>query len=119
MLQKRAYDFSVDWWNLGILMYKMCTGEHPYYSEFSLSPIDKRLARGSVPQLIFPTELGISDECRDLICRLLEVNEEIRLGCGPGKEAYGGAEIMEHPFFDSIDWNRLQDKEYDMPEEWL
>ena len=30
MLQKKAYDKSVDWWSVGILIYEMLVGQPPF-----------------------------------------------------------------------------------------
>jgi serine/threonine protein kinase len=52
-----------------------------------------------------------SFQMKDLIKRLLDVNPKTRLGSGPN----GAKDIKAHVFFQSIDWNRLEQKHIDPP----
>lgn len=57
----------------------------------------------------FPEDIKVSEEAKDLIKRLLTVNPVERLG-------YTGAtEIMDHPFFKSIDWDDIFKRRLDAP----
>ena len=47
----------------------------------------------------------------DLISRLLDVNESIRLGSGAG----GGDAVKAHAFFRGLDWDKLEHKQVEPP----
>ena len=55
------------------------------------------------PKIIFQ----VPEDAANLIKRLLNKQARFRLGGGP-RDA---AEVMEHPFFESIDWVKLENKE--------
>lgn len=112
---------AVDWWSLGILLYELTIGIPPYYSQnvhemyqkiqtgvsiyLSLESVCHRLTRPMAQVLRFPPFL--SDNCKDLIVRLLNRNPLERLGSG-GNDF---DEIRAHPFFQSIDWDALMRKD--------
>lgn len=54
---------------------------------------------------------SFSDSARDLLTKLLERDPKKRIGHGE-KDAF---DIMEHPFFDSIDWDKLAKREVKPP----
>ena len=56
----------------------------------------------------------VSAQAKDLISKLMCRNPKKRLGTVNGAE-----EIKKHPFFKSIDWTRLFNREYKMPEPYL
>lgn len=110
---------AVDWWSLGILLYELTIGIPPYYSQnvhemyqkiqtgvsTSLESVCHPLTHSLVQVLRFPPFL--SDNCKDLIVRLLNRNPLERLGSGGGDFD----EIRAHPFFESIDWDALMRKD--------
>jgi len=49
---------------------------------------------------------GLTPHAKDLIERLLHHDPDMRIGCGPA----GAQEIMNHPFFNNIDWAKLEKK---------
>lgn len=52
-----------------------------------------------------------SQEAVDLISRLLDVNDQTRLGSGPT----GDDELKAHPFFAGINWEKLEQKHVEPP----
>ena len=76
---------------------------------------DKILAR----DFKFPESPAISDEARDLIDKLLQLQPLKRLGAGkPGTENDINS-LKNHPYFSGIDWETLHKQpvpEYDIPE---
>ena len=81
------YDFSVDIWSLGILLYELIMGHSPFRSK---SKKDRNvMIKIKKHDLVFDKDKNISKECIDLINKLLEMNPETRLKI---------KDIFEHPF---------------------
>ena len=81
------YDFSVDIWSLGILLYELIMGHSPFRSK---SKKDRNIRiKIKKHDLVFDKDKNISKECIDLINRLLDMNPEQRLKI---------KDIFEHPF---------------------
>ncbi|CAH1785922.1 unnamed protein product [Owenia fusiformis] len=98
---KTGYTESCDWWSLGVIMYEMLIGYPPFCSE---SPQETyRKVMNWQDTLIFPPEVPISTEARDLIQKFC-CDMEHRIG------ARGVDEIKSHPFFKHIDWEHIRDR---------
>jgi serine/threonine protein kinase len=104
ILQNRNYGKSVDWYNLGVLMYEFLVGVPPYYSD----NIDKLYENIKTGAIQFPRSMSL--DARDLISKLMIRNPMTRLGFN------GAQEIKEHPFFADVEWSnyekRLPDGNY-------
>jgi len=105
IISEKGYNNNVDWWSLGILIYRMISGWCP----FTDSSVDKILEKIENDKLYIPDTL--SDEAQDIVRKLLHKNPKKRLGSG--KE--GSESIKEHPFFSNIDWEQLFNKETKVP----
>ncbi|KAJ0412063.1 hypothetical protein ATCC90586_004609 [Pythium insidiosum] len=119
--QRPGYTHAVDFWSLGVTIFELMCGFQPFsvytggnfFQEvaneeiFRLSPRTQhkielqKMAQG----VTFPPH--ITKTAQDFLRRLLDVNAEQRLGSNPEK---GFQEFMDHPFFESIDWERLMMK---------
>lgn len=98
------YNHMVDWWSLGIIIYRMLTGKLPY-------PTTKN---HEVKIFIVKWRIKISRNkfskaAYDLLTKLLVRNPDKRLG------AWGVEEILTHPFFKGINWEKLFNKEITPP----
>ena len=60
-----GYTSSCDWWSLGVIMYEMLIGYPPFCSENPTETYRKVMTWRET--LIFPPEVPISNEARDLI----------------------------------------------------
>ncbi|KAH8807088.1 serine/threonine protein kinase-like protein [Xylogone sp. PMI_703] len=96
LLLDQGYTKTVDWWTLGILLYKMLTG----------SSITGEINRVSEPSNLPGLDM-LSPSAKDIIIKLLDGNPEQRLG------ANGASEIKVHPFFHDIDWHKLLQRGYE------
>uniref|UniRef100_A0A061QQ55 non-specific serine/threonine protein kinase n=1 Tax=Tetraselmis sp. GSL018 TaxID=582737 RepID=A0A061QQ55_9CHLO len=101
---------ALDWWSLGCILFQFVMGYPPFSAES--------------PQKIFENVLDrkinwdgndvyISDDCRDLVEKLLVLDPEQRLG------ARGATEIKLHRWFSNgsnpIDWHTLAQQKLESP----
>ncbi|KAJ1812190.1 hypothetical protein LPJ75_003767 [Coemansia sp. RSA 2598] len=93
-----SYEFSVDWWSLGILLYEMLTGSVPFKGK-AATQISKNIAKTKVK---YPNYL--TAEAKDLIIRLLRKKPAQRIGFGRN----GISDIKKHRFFRKINWELLE-----------
>ena len=123
--RRQGYDNAVDWWALGITIYKLLTSVRPFaHDEIrNFVPIHNPLWLGILKENLHFRELTrlfqvvqypsyMSAEAVDLVGRLLEIDPQTRLGSG----RQGLRNLKKHPFFRGIDWNRLEQKQLDPPE---
>lgn len=100
LLDEAGYTKMVDFWSLGVLVFEMCCGWSPFYAE-DTQQMYKNIAFGKVR---FPRD-ALSNEGRNFVKGLLNRNPAHRLGAKGDAE-----ELMAHPFFNDVDWNRLSKK---------
>lgn len=103
LLESQGYTKTVDWWTLGVLLYEMMTGLPPFYDK-NVNTMYQRIL--SDP-LIFPDY--IPEDAKSIMTGLLNRDPSRRLGVN------GAEEIKRHPFFKSIDWNKLLAKKIQPP----
>ncbi|CAO3599164.1 unnamed protein product [Absidia cylindrospora] len=103
LLHGHGYTKNVDWWTLGVLLYEMMTGLPPFYDE-NTNDMYKKILRD---ELVFPQDM--ERDAQDLLRGLLTREPTERLGHD------GPQMIKNHPFFASIDWDKLRDKKLQPP----
>ncbi|KAJ8334903.1 hypothetical protein SKAU_G00405420 [Synaphobranchus kaupii] len=99
VLQKQAYDHTVDWWCLGCVLYEMLYGLPPFYSRNTAEMYSNILNKTPVLQP------NVSNAGRDLLEALLQKNRTQRLGA---KQDF--MELKLHSFFSPINWDDLMAK---------
>ncbi|ORY90039.1 kinase-like protein [Syncephalastrum racemosum] len=100
MLAKCGYSHSVDWWSLGVLAYELLFGKRPFHGQTG----DDLVSAILNDTLTFPDDIEISDDCIDVIKKLLERSPMQRLGAG------GIEDFKAHPWFAHLDWDALETK---------
>ncbi|MCL7036191.1 hypothetical protein MKW94_009771, partial [Papaver nudicaule] len=107
IIQGKGHGLTADWWALGVLIYFMLQAEMPFGS-WRESELDTyaKIAKGhfAIPQ-------SISPEAVDLIVKLLQVDENSRLG------SQGPDSVKSHPWFEGVDWKGIADRKFPVPHE--
>lgn len=105
VLTENSYTRSVDWWELGVLVYEMLVGESPFPGDDEEEVFDSIVNE----EVRYPRFL--SPQSASLIQKLLQKNPELRLGSGEED----AAEIKRHPFYQGMKWDALLAKKVKPP----
>lgn len=105
LLDDHGYSKLVDFWSLGVLLFEMCCGWSPFYSE-DVQQMYKNICFGKIR---FPRGV-IGDDGKQFVKGLLNRNPKHRLGAERDAE-----ELRAHPFFKNIDWTLLAQKKINPP----
>lgn len=94
---------SSDLWQLGVTIYRMHTGEFPFSSRIEANIFQKILSL----DFSWPQNIEICAEAKDLVERLLKIKPQDRLGAGGPDSPNNIKILMQHPYFESIDFANL------------
>ncbi|XP_037945690.1 serine/threonine-protein kinase ULK3-like [Teleopsis dalmanni] len=88
IVRKKQYDARADLWSIGVILYECLFGKAPYSSK----TIEELLMRiRNAEKICIPTNARISNECHDLLSRLLKHDPAKRITF---------EEFFAHPFLD-------------------
>uniref|UniRef100_A0A3P9NY30 Si:ch211-195b13.1 n=1 Tax=Poecilia reticulata TaxID=8081 RepID=A0A3P9NY30_POERE len=104
VLQKQAYDRTVDWWCLGSVLYEMLYGLPPFYSRNTAEMYNNILHKAPV------LKPNVSNAGRELLEGLLQKERCSRLGA---QDDF--LELKHHSFFSPINWDDLMAKKVAPP----
>ena len=71
----KSYDEKVDYWSLGVILYVMVYGLHPFCDRKDGKSVPNQIIEGD---FTFPYKIKTSDEIKNLIKGLLSVNSDLR-----------------------------------------
>ena len=107
LFRQSGHGKGVDWWALGVLVYEMVVGAPPFYSPDGDGA--EQMQRTLKAKYSFPS--GLSAPCKDLVRRLLHVNQTRRLGCLRD----GAADVVKHQWFERVDWTAVAERRAQAP----
>lgn len=105
IILQKGHNKMVDVWCFGIILYEMIYGLPPFYNK------QQNIMLNNIIKInpAFPKMIKISPELEDLISQCLQKDPTKRIGCG------GLEEIMNHKFFESLDWEQMKQGKLDAP----
>jgi len=111
VIMGKDYDYTVDWWSIGILTYEMIVGCPPFYDA---SNENSTMYRKICKQPVwFPDAkygIKLSEPCQNFIKRLLDKNPKTRLGSNGGMK-----EVLADPWLSMIPIDAMMEKKLPAP----
>lgn len=103
----QGQDTTSDWWSIGCILFEFLFG-FPPFNDDTPDKVFNNILYGNIQWPHIPEaefEKYCSPSAKDLIEKLLIKDPLKRLGAG------GSQEIMDHPYFDGINWDSLYDED--------
>ena len=103
VIEGKGYGKGIDFWSFGVLLHFLIKDDYPYAVDDIVDYGFPRAAKRKEGKYL-KNSSKVSEELKDLINNLLKVKADERLGYNNFNE------IKSHPFFKSMDWDKLSKK---------
>ena len=113
MIARKGYDKAADFWSLGCITYEMLAGSPPF---------ETRKGSKELFRMIMNQRVKMPDGASAAACKVLKglLNRDTQKRLGAAKstmfEVGGVAGLKQQPFFDGMDFVKLEKKEIEPPE---
>jgi len=101
VIEGKSQSGAVDWWTLGILIFEMLCGRTPFRGEGQTETFSRILH----DDIIWPKDIQISTDCRNLLKKLLQKDPDRRLG-----KISGASELKKHKWFKGINFDLIRNE---------
>ncbi|CAO3631191.1 unnamed protein product [Mucor fragilis] len=105
IIQSKGYGKPVDYWALGVLIFEMLSGVAPFYDDNQFKLYEKIVACNPIYPKYF------SEQVIDLLKHLLTPDLSSRYG----NLKNGCQDVIQHPWFQSIDFDKLAQRQVKAP----
>ncbi|KAF5379912.1 hypothetical protein D9757_007183 [Collybiopsis confluens] len=109
VLGRKGYSWQIDWWSLGITAYELLFNKRPFDGR-SAERMTSSIAKDT---LRFPSSVLLSADGTNALRQFIERDPSKRMGCRSPEDQL--ADLQQHPWFSSVDWEKLLDKELPAP----
>ena len=92
----------MDFWALGCLIYFMLTGKEPFHARSSQDIIHNILNN----DLEWDDSLEISEDAKDIVTKLLQLNPDMRLGAGKPESQNDIMNLVMHDWLTKHEWSK-------------
>ena len=107
IIMSKGHNKAVDYWSFGVLIYEMLVGRSPFFSYGS----DQVSMFKRIVMVKYSCPSSVNDAAKDLIKKLLTRRQASRIG----NLSRGYVDVKEHPWFSSLDWDKLNEREIKAP----
>eukprot|EP00980_Cylindrotheca_fusiformis_P012668 scaffold3103_cov136-Cylindrotheca_fusiformis.AAC.6 len=108
IVKNTGHNAGVDHWALGVLIYEMLSGEHPFFAE---GMRQMQVFEAICQDAPYPLQTNVSEAALSLIHGLLEKDHTQRLGMLANKQR----DILEHSWFSGVDLFDLRSRKTEAP----
>ena len=107
IIMSKGHDKAVDYWSFGVLIYEMLVGQSPFY----MYGTDQVSLFKRIVMVKYSCPSKVTDDAKDVIKKLLTRRQASRIG----NLSRGHVDIKEHPWFASLNFDRLNSRKLKAP----